>query len=217
MKFLKFYIINRIYFIVGLIVFGIGSHLWLDAILAWICYILAAGSILLYFMVGTMRVVQEAVMQGDVEGATRYMKMIRFPKLLFKPVRQAYFMLQSNLALAHDNLDQAEHNIRESLKTNSTLAGDMRGTNLLQLGMVQLRKGNTREARQHLIEAVKVGIPDKDNLAAAYLQLCSIEMQRQQYRVAKEYFKRAKAAKPKNEEIVSQIQQIEKQIARMPG
>jgi hypothetical protein len=58
-----------------------------------------------------------------------------------------------------------------------------------------------------LIEAVKVGIPDKDNLAAAYLQLCSIEIQRQQYRIAKEYFKRAKAAKPKHEEIVKQIQQ----------
>jgi len=126
-------------------------------------------------------------------------------------------MLQSNLALAHEDLDTAEQNIRESLKTNSTIAGDVRGTNLLQLGMVQLRKGNAKEARKHLLEAVKLGIPDKDNLAAAYLQLCSIEIQRQQYRVAKEYFKRAKAAKPKNEEIVSQIQQLEKQIPRLPG
>lgn len=217
MKFLKFYIINRLWFIIGLIGFGIVSHIWFDSILAWICYTLALISIVLYFMVGTMRIVQEAVMAGEVEEATRYIRMIKFPKLLFKPLRQAYFMLQSNLALANDNLDQAEENLRASLKTNSTLAGDMRGTNLLQLGMVQLRKGNTKEARQHLIEAVKVGIPDKDNLAAAYLQLCSIEMQRQQFRAAKEYFKRAKAAKPKNEEIVKQIQQLEKQIPRLPG
>jgi tetratricopeptide (TPR) repeat protein len=217
MKLLNFYIVHRIWFIIGLIAFGICSHIWLDSILAWICYILAAISILLYFMVGTMRLVQQSVMEGDVDAALRYIKLIRFPKLLFKPVRQAYFMLQSNLALANDNLDQAEQNIRESLKTNSTLAGDVRGTNLLQLGMVQLRKGNTKEARKHLLEAVKLGIPDKDNLAAAYLQLCSIEIQRQQYRVAKEYFKRAKAAKPKNEEIVSQIQQLEKQIPRLPG
>lgn len=217
MKFLKYYILYRLQIIIFLIVFGIVAHLWLDAVLAWICYILAAISLTLYFMVGTMRIVQEAVMEGDVDAAMQYMKMIRFPKLLFKPLRQAYFMLQSNLAMASDNLDQAEHNIRESLKTNSSLAGDVRGTNLLQLGMVQLRKGNVKEARQHLIEAVKVGIPDKDNLAAAYLQLCSIEIQRQQYRIAKEYFKRAKAAKPKNEEIVKQIQQMEKQIPRLPG
>ncbi len=164
-----------------------------------------------------MRIVQEAVMEGDVEAAQKYMKMVKFPKLLFKPIRQAYYMLQSNLAMATDNLDQAEVNIRKSLDTNSSLAGDMRGTNLMQLAMVQLRKGNTKDARLHLIEAVKVGIPDKDNLAGAYLQLCSIEVQRQQYKIAKEYFKRAKAAKPKNEEIVKQIQQMEKQIPRMPG
>ena len=217
MKVLNFYIVHRIWFIFGLIAFGIASHIWLDGVLAWICYILAAISVLLYFMVGTMRLVQQSVMEGDVDAAVRYIKMIKFPKLLFKPVRQAYFMLQSNLALAHEDLDKAEQNIRESLKTNSTLAGDVRGTNLLQLGMVQLRKGNAKEARKHLLEAVKLGIPDKDNLAAAYLQLCSIEIQRQQYRVAKEYFKRAKAAKPKNEEIVSQIQQLEKQIPRLPG
>jgi tetratricopeptide (TPR) repeat protein len=217
MKVLNFYIVHRIWFIFGLIAFGIASHIWLDGVLAWICYILAAISVLLYFMVGTMRLVQQSVMEGDVDAAVRYIKMIKFPKLLFKPVRQAYFMLQSNLALAHEDLDTAEQNIRESLKTNSTLAGDVRGTNLLQLGMVQLRKGNSKEARKHLLEAVKLGIPDKDNLAAAYLQLCSIEIQRQQYRVAKEYFKRAKAAKPKNEEIVSQIQQLEKQIPRLPG
>ncbi len=217
MKVLNFYIVHRIWFIFGLIALGIVSHVEFDPILAWICYILAAISILLYFMVGTMRLVQQSVMEGDVDAAVRYIKMIKFPKLLFKPVRQAYFMLQSNLALAHEDLDKAEQNIRESLKTNSTLAGDVRGTNLLQLGMVQLRKGNAKEARKHLLEAVKLGIPDKDNLAAAYLQLCSIEIQRQQYRVAKEYFKRAKAAKPKNEEIVSQIQQLEKQIPRLPG
>ena len=217
MKFLKIYIIYRLQIIIALVVLGVVSHLYLDSVLAWICYVLAAISITLYFLLGTMRIVQEAVMEGDVEAAQKYMKMVKFPKLLFKPIRQAYYMLQSNLAMATDNLDQAEVNIRKSLDTNSSLAGDMRGTNLMQLAMVQLRKGNTKEARLHLIEAVKVGIPDNDNLAGAYLQLCSIEVQRQQYKIAKEYFKRAKAAKPKNEEIVKQIQQLEKQIPRMPG
>jgi tetratricopeptide (TPR) repeat protein len=217
MKFLKIYIIYRLQIIIALVVFGVVSHLYLDSVLAWICYVLAAISITLYFLLGTMRIVQEAVMEGDVEAAQKYMKMVKFPKLLFKPIRQAYYMLQSNLAMATDNLDQAEVNIRKSLDTNSSLAGDMRGTNLMQLAMVHLRKGNTKEARLHLIEAVKVGIPDNDNLAGAYLQLCSIEVQRQQYKIAKEYFKRAKAAKPKNEEIVKQIQQLEKQIPRMPG
>lgn len=217
MKILRFYIIYRLPIIVLLIAFGVVSHIYLDTVLAWLCYIAAFISILLYFLMGTMRVVQEAVQEGDVERAGQYLQMIKFPKLLFKPIRMGYYMLQSNLALATDNLESAEANIRQSLKTNSTLAGDVRGANLMQLGFVELRKGNTKEARKHLYDAVKAGIPDKDSLAATYLQLCSMEIQRQQYRIAKEHFKKAKAAKPKNDEIVKQIQMMEKQIPRLPG
>lgn len=217
MKILKFYIIYRLPIIIFLIAFGVISHIWLDTILAWLCYIAAFISLLLYFMMGTMRLVQEAVQAGEVEEAGRLLKMIKFPKLLFKPIRMGYYMLQSNLALATDNLETAESNIRESLKTNSTMAGDVRGANLMQLGFVELRKGNAKEARKHLMEALKAGIPDKDSLAATHLQLCSMEIQRQQYRIAKEHFKKAKAARPKNEEILGQIKMLEKQIPRLPG
>lgn len=217
MKFLRFYILYRLPIIALLIVAGVLFHLYVDTVMAWICYILAFISILLYFMMGTMRLVQSAVEQGDVDAAMAYMRMIRFPKLLFKPVRMAYYMLQSNLALATNDLDKAEANIRKSLNTKSSLVGNMEGTNLMQLGFVQLRKGNTKEARQHLMAAIKAGIPDKENLAAAHLQLCAIEVERMQYRVAKDHFRKAKAAKPKTEELVKQIQQLEKQIVRLPG
>ena len=93
----------------------------------------------------------------------------------------------------------------------------MEGSNLMQLGFIELKKGNTKQARLHLLEAVKAGIPDKDNLAAAYLQLCSIEGQRMQYKMSKQYFKKAKDLKPKNEEILSQLKSLEKQVNRMPG
>jgi len=161
--------------------------------------------------------VQEAVTDGDVEAAGRYMKQIRFPRLLFKPVRAGYYMLQSNLAMVSDDFETAEKNIRKSLNTKSSIIGDMKGENLLQLGFIQLRKGNHKEARLTLVEAVKTGISDKESLATAYMQLCSLELQRTQNKVAKEYFRKAKALKPKNEEIVKQIKTMEKQIARIPG
>jgi len=217
MKFLRFYILYRLQIAVAFIVLGILAHLYVDPITAWLCYIFAAVSILLYFMMGTMRLVQEAVTEGEIDQAMFYLNKIKFPRMLFKPIRAAYYMLQSNLALSSDNLDKAEDNIRKSLKTKSSLVGDMKGANLMQLAFIQLKQGKTKEARLNLIEAVKSGIPDKESLAAAYLQLCSIEVQRHQYRIAKEYFKKAKAQKPKTEEIVSQIKLMDKQIARLPG
>lgn len=217
MKVLRFYILYRLPISIILIGLGVLSHIYDDAITAWICYILAAVSLLLYFMLGTMRLVQEAVAEGDVEKATRYIKKIKFPRLLFKPVRSGYYMLQSNLAMASDDLTTAESNIRKSLNTKSTIVGNVKGENLLQLGFIQLKKGNHKEARLTLVEAVKTGISDKEALAAAYMQLCSLEIQRTQNRIAKDYFKKAKALKPKSEELVKQIKTMEKQLARMPG
>lgn len=217
MKFLRFYILYRLEIIIGLVVLGVVSHIFWDAVTAWICYILAFISLLLYFMMGTMRLVQEAVQDGDVDLAMTYMNKIKFPRLLFKPIRSGYYILQSNLSMATNDLDKAEANIRKSLKIKSKIVGDMEGANLMQLGFIELKKGNTKQARLHLMEAIKAGIPDKESLAAAHLQLCNIEAQRMQYRIAKQHFKKAKDLKPKTEEIASQIRQMEKQIARMPG
>jgi tetratricopeptide (TPR) repeat protein len=217
MKFLKIYIIYRLEIIIGLIVLGVLSHLYFDTVTAWLCYIFATVSLVLYFMVGTMRLVQEAVGEGDVDSAMVYMKKIKFPQLLFKPIRAGYYMLQSNLSMASNDLVTAESNIRKSLNIKSSIAGDMQGANLMQLGFIELKKGNSKQARLHLLDAVKAGIPDKENLAAVYLQLCNIEAQRMQYKIAKAYFKKAKDLKPKTEEIVNQIKMLDKQIARMPG
>jgi tetratricopeptide (TPR) repeat protein len=217
MKVLRFYILYRLPIIAVLIALGVVCHYYDDPITAWICYILAFISLLLYFMMGTMRLVQEAVQEGDVDLAKKYLAQIRFPRLLLKPVRSGYYMLASNLALASDNLSDAEDHIRKSLKTKSKLVGDIEGTNLMQLGFIQLKKGNVKEARQNLMAAVKAGIPDKESLAAVYLQLSNIEIQRKQNKVGKEYFRKAKALKPKTEELVKQIQMMDKNISRLPG
>lgn len=217
MKVLRLYIMYRLPIIALLIVLGVLSHIYYDVVTAWICYVLAFISILLYFMVGTMRLVQEAVQEGEVELAAKYLKQIKYPQLLFKPVRSGYYMLQSNLSMVSDDLDGAEKSIRQSLATESSIVGDIKGENLLQLGFIQLKKGNNKEARKTLTEAVKEGIKDKESLAAAYLQLCSLEIQRNQNKIAKMYFKKAKDLKPKGKEIVEQIKTMNKQIARMPG
>ena len=61
------------------------------------------------------------------------------------------------------------------------------------------------------------GLPDKENQAAAFLQLCSIMMTKREFRAAKDFFRKAKALKPTTPQIVDQIKQIEKYISRIPG
>ena len=217
MKLLRLYILYRLYFALGLIVAGVLSHLYADVILAWILYILAFVSVLLHYMIGTMRLVKDAVEAGNVDLATTYIQKIKRPNWLIKPVRSAYYMLQSTMSMATNDLSTAEDNIRKSLKTKSSLAGDMEGTNLMQLGFIQMRQGKIKEGRANLLAAIQAGIPDKESLAGVYLQLCSIEMQRQQFKMGKSYFKKAKALNPKSKEIVEQIKLLEKSISRLPG
>ncbi len=216
-KVLKFYIVYRLPIIILFIGLGILSHYLKDEITAWLLYITAGISLLLYFMMGTMRIVQEAVQDGEIEQAQKYLAQIKFPRLLFKPIRSAYYMIQSNLMMATDNLAGAEDSIRKGMKTKSKIVGDMEGTNLMQLAFIQLKKGQTKEARLNLIAALKAGIPDKESTAACHLQLCSIEIQRKQNKIAKDHFRKAKALKPKTAEIVKQITEMDKYIARLPG
>lgn len=217
MKFLKLYILHRLLFALVLLVAGILSHVFADAILAWILYILSLVSVVLHFTIGTMRLVKDAVEDGNVEQAQVYIEKIKYPNLLIKPIRSAFYMLQSTMSMATNDLSTAEENIRKSLNTKSSLAGDMQGTNLMQLGFIQMRQGKTKEGRANLLAAIQAGIPDKESLAGVYLQLCSLEIQRQQYKTGKNYFRKAKALNPKSKDIVEQIKVMEKSISRLPG
>jgi hypothetical protein len=63
----------------------------------------------------------------------------------------------------------------------------------------------------------KAILPDKENQAAAYLQMCSLMMNKREFRAAKDFFRKAKALKPTTPQIVEQIKEIQKYISRMPG
>jgi Tfp pilus assembly protein PilF len=85
------------------------------------------------------------------------------------------------------------------------------------MGMLSMQKNNLRQAESYIRQAISKGLPDKENQAAAFLQLCSIMMTKREFRAAKEFFRKAKALKPTTAQIVDQIKQIEKYISRIPG
>ena len=187
---------------------------WPSFILYLVGVVLIAG----HFLFGPMRLIQSYMEAGDMEGAKKVVDSIMFPGLLIKPMRSVYYTLKGNLAMVDQNFDEAEKHMKKSLSLGGgQLTKQAEGPNKLQLGMLAMQKGNMKEGEAYIRQAIRAGLPDSENNAAAYLQLCSIMMNKREFRAAKEYFRKAKSFKATTPQIVDQIKQIEKYITRMPG
>lgn len=192
----------------------IQAGFWPSFILYLVGVILLVG----HFLFGPMRLVQSYMEEGDMEGAKKVVDGIMFPNLLIKPMRSVYYTLKGNLAMVDQDFDSAEKHMKKGLSLGGgELTKQAEGPNKLQLGMLAMQKGNMKEAESYIRQAIRAGLPDNENNAAAYLQLSSIMMNKREFRAAKQYFAKAKNYKPTTPQIVDQIKQIEKYIGRMPG
>jgi tetratricopeptide (TPR) repeat protein len=216
MNFRRFVVFYRIPIAIALIILGFWVGFKVTWWIAWIPLLLAILMIVAYFLIGPMTLIQNYMESGDMEGAQKLLSQVKFPNLLYKPIRSSFYMLQSNFSTMGDNLDLAEEQLKKGLATGMP-EKEYEGTAYLQLGAIAMRKGNSKEALENLRKAVKIGLPDKDNEATAYLQLCQIYIQRRDFRNGKMCFNKAKAAKPTNAQVVEQIKEMSKYIARIPG
>lgn len=218
---MKFYnLLIKYRFWLGLASLAIGLLLQFaelgDIWAAIIFYTVSFIAIFTHFFIGPMRLVQEPMENGNVEEVERIINSIWFPALLFKPIRSTYYTLQGNLAMMKQDFDSAEKHLKKSSEIGSSLV-DNDSSNKLQLGMMALQKSNFKEAEKYLKAALAKGIPDKESEAMAHLGMVQIYMNKREFRAAKEFFRRAKNCKPKNEQVVSQIKDLEKYLARIPG
>lgn len=184
--------------------------------IAWIPFLIALVMIAAYIMVGPMMQIQGYIESGDMEGAKKLLDKVKYPNLLYKPIRSSYYMLKANMSTMDNDLDKAEAELKKSLEMGMP-EKEYEGTAYLQLGSIAYQKGNMKEAMENLRKAIKIGLPDKDNEATAYLQLSAIYMQRRDFKSAKMYFAKAKACKPKNAQVVGQLNEMSKYMARIPG
>lgn len=181
-----------------------------------ILYIIAVVAIGSHFFIGPMRLIQEYIESGDVQGAEKVLASIWFPNLLYKPIRSAFYTIKGQLSMMNKDYDGAEKHMKKSLE----LGGDMKdaeGANKLQLGMLAMQKGDMKQGESYIRAAIRAGIPDKDGAAMAYLQMCQIYMNRREFRAAKDFFRKAKEQKPTNQEVINQIKEVNKYISRVPG
>ena len=218
MKFLNVIIKYRLWLGIVFLGLAIFTHIQTSFWPSFILYLIAVVLLVGHFILGPMRLIQGYMEEGDIEGAKKVVDSIWFPGLLIKPVRSVYYTIKGNLAMVDQNYDFAEKMMKKSLALGGgALTKQAEGPNKLQLGMLSMQKGDMKQAENYIRQAIRAGLPDNENNAAAYLQLCSIMMNKREFRAAKEYFKKAKGYKPTTPQIVDQIKQIEKYITRMPG
>lgn len=216
MKFYNLVIKYRLYLGIALVVLGAVANyftsFWPSFPLYFVGVILVAG----HFFFGPLRLIQQYLESGDVEGAEEVLGSIKFPNLLYKPIRSVYYTLKGNVAMMKQDFDGAEKNMKKGLDLGMPMK-EAEGASMLQMGMIFMQKNDLKQAESYIRQAIRKGLPDKENEAAAYLQMCSIMMNKREFRAAKDFFRRAKALRPTTPQIIDQIKQIEKYISRMPG
>jgi len=218
MKWMNTIIKYRLWLGIGLLAIAVFVNYQTSFWPSFILYLIGAVLVLGHFLFGPMRLIQSYMEEGDMEGAKKIVDGITFPGLLIKPMRSVYYTLKGNLAMVDSKFDEAEMHMKKSLSLGGgALTKQAEGPNKLQLGMLAMQKGNMKEGESYIRQAIRAGLPDNENNAAAYLQLCSIMLNKREFRAAKQYFNKAKGFKPTTPQIVDQIKQIEKYITRMPG
>jgi tetratricopeptide (TPR) repeat protein len=185
----------------------------------WPCfplYFIGVIGLFSHFFIGPLRLIQAPMEQGNVEEVEKILDTIWFPRLLFKPVRSTYYTIKGNLAMMKQDFTTAEKHLKKSTDLGSPMP-EAEGANKLQLGMMALQRGDIKQGESYIRAAIRAGIPDKESEAVAYLSMCQIFMNKREFRAAKEFFRKAKACKPKTQQVLDQIREIEKYISRMPG
>ena len=216
MKFYNVVIKYRLPLAIAFLVIGIAANIYTGFWPAFLPYLVALILLFGYFFFGPLRLIQEHMESGDMDAAEKVLNSVRFPNLLYKPIRSVYYTLKGNIAMMKQDFTAAEKNMKKGLDLGMPMK-EAEGASLLQMGMLAMQKNDLRQGESYIRQAIRKGLPDKENQAAAFLQLCSIMMTKREFRAAKEFFRKAKSLKPTTPQIVSQIKEIEKYISRIPG
>jgi tetratricopeptide (TPR) repeat protein len=216
MKFYNWVIKYRLFLGIALIVVGGAANYFSSFWPAFPLYLVGVILIAGHFFFGPLRLIQEYLENSNIEGAEKVLSSIKYPGLLYKPIRSVYYTLKGNIAMMKQDFEGAEKHMKKGLDLGMPMK-EAEGASMLQMGMLAMQKNDFRQAENYIRSAIRTGLPDKENQAAAYLQMCSIMMNKREFRAAKDFFRKAKALKPTTPQIVDQIKQIEKYISRMPG
>jgi hypothetical protein len=136
MKFYSIVIKYRLYIGIGLIAVGILTNVFVGFWPAFFAYLVGAILLFGHFFFGPLRLIQDHMESGDIEGAEKVLNTIHFPNLLYKPIRSVYFTLKGNLAMMKQDFTSAETYMKKGLDLGMPMK-EAEGASLLQMGMPQ--------------------------------------------------------------------------------
>src|ERR1044071_9147198 len=141
MKLYNVLIKYRLYIGIVLILAGIytnyAASFWPAFPLYLVGVILVAG----HFFFGPLRLIHEYLEAGDIEGAEKILNSIKFPGLLYKPIRSVYYTLKGNVAMMKQDFEGAEKMMKKGLDLGMPMK-EAEGASMLQMGMLAMQKND---------------------------------------------------------------------------
>ena len=212
----KLFLKYRLYLGIVFLLLGVWLTFTIGIAISWLFFLVALILIFTHFFLGPLGLAQEYLENADLEGAAKILDKVKYPGLLYKPIRSTYYFLRSIIASTNQDLDGAEDAMKKSVSLGTPMK-EVQAQSYFQLGTISYQKSNLRAAEDYLKKAVNAGLPDNESKAAAYLQLASIAMNRRDFKnVIREQII-SKEQRPKTKEVVEQVKQLDKYIPRMPG
>src|SRR4051812_10626393 len=117
MNFRRFIVFYRLPLAAALIALGFWLGFAVTWWIAWIPFLIALVFVFAYFFIGPMTLIQGYMEAGDMEGAQKLINQVKYPNLLYKPIRSSYYMLRANLSTMNNNLDDAEADLKRGLES----------------------------------------------------------------------------------------------------
>ena len=147
MKFYNLLIRYRLYIGLALLVLGGVTNYFAGFWPAFPLYLVGVILIAGHFFFGPLRLIQEHMESGDMEGADKIVNSIKYPNLLYKPIRSVYYTLKGNLAMMKQDFDTAEMNMKKGLDLGMPMK-EAEGASLLQMGMLSHAKKRSEKSRK---------------------------------------------------------------------
>jgi hypothetical protein len=166
MKFYNLIIKYRPHLAIAFLIIGIAANVYAGFWPAFLPYLIAVILLFGYFFFGPLRLIQEHMESGDMEAAEKVLSSVKYPGLLYKPIRSVYYTLKGNIAMMKQDFDGAEKNMKKGLDLGMPMK-EAEGASLLQMGMLSMQRNDIRQGESYIRQAIRKGLPDKENQPAA--------------------------------------------------